>query len=267
MNWKKILPPEIDLKKLSFEDYKNFKNLYKVLEHINNDLTGPPGFNIFYRLLHYLLLYGSCCVIENKFPALSKCWKQLSSLFLKTKYYNEWLVYCWIFCDFPLNLITKEVFLDDYINFCLEINEFPEDHVHVKNFVTIMKNSRLGLYQEIASTNHITIYRELFTNKIITTVRSVPHYESGEIFLTRIISYLGNNFMIHDACSYPAIAKLQLEQMVGNKLKLFANGNNSITNYDSFMKLAGPYWMSCTHTNSEISILLPDEYLNYHKNQ
>lgn len=89
MNWKKILPPGINFKKLSFEEYKNFKNFYKILEHINNDLTGPPGFNIFHRLLHYLLFYGSCCIVENKFPSLSKCWKQLSSLFLETKYYNE----------------------------------------------------------------------------------------------------------------------------------------------------------------------------------
>ncbi len=267
MNWKKILPPGIDLKKLSFEDYKNFKNFYKILEHINNDLTGPHGFKIFYRLLHCLLFYGSCCIVENKFPSLSKCWKQLSSLFLETKYSNEWLVHCWIFCDFPLNLITKEVFLDHYMNFCLKINGFPEDYVHVKNFVTIMKNSRLGLYQEIASTNHTTKYMELFTNQIVTTVRSVSYYEPGEIFLTRIISYLGNNFTIHDACSYPATAKLQLVGMVENKLKLFANSKNGITNYDNFMKLAGPYWMSCTHTNSKIPILSPDEYLNYYKNQ
>ena len=176
-------------------------------------------------------------------------------------------MHCWIFCDFPLNLITKEVFLDHYMNFCLEINGFPEDYVHVKNFVTIMKNSRLGLYQEIASTNHTTKYRELFTNQIVTTVRSVSYYEPGEIFLTRIISYLGNNFTIHDSCSYPATAKLQLVEMVENKLKLFANGKNGITNYDNFMKLAGPYWMSCTHTNSKIPILSPDEYLNYYKNQ
>ena len=127
MNWKKILPPGIDLKKLSFGDYKNFKNFYKILEHINNDLTGPPGFNIFYKLLHYLLFYSGCCISENKFPSLSKCSKELSSLFLKTKYYNEWLVYCWIFCDFPLNLITKEVLLDHYMDFCLKINGFPED--------------------------------------------------------------------------------------------------------------------------------------------
>ena len=142
----------------------------------------------------------------------------------------------------------------------------PEDYIHVKNFITIMKNSRLGLYQEIASTNDTTTYRELFSNQIVTTVRSVPYYESGEIFLTRIISYLGSNFMIHDSCSYPAIAKSQLVDMVKNKLKLFANDKNGITNYDNFMKLAGPYWMSCTHNNSEIPILLPDEYLNYYKN-
>jgi len=38
---------------------------------------------------------------------------------------------------------------------------------------------------------------------------------------------------------------------------------NEKIDYECFMKLAGPYWMSCTHKEDQ-PILLPDEYQYYH---
>lgn len=36
-----------------------------------------------------------------------------------------------------------------------------------------------------------------------------------------------------------------------------------VAQYESFMKLAGPYWMSCVTTNDEAPILPPDHYRTY----
>lgn len=264
MSWKSILPKEINFDKLSLEDCRNFKNFYELMESITNDIKGPPGYRIFYQFMHYLLFYGLCCIEEKMFPALNKCWDALAPQFLKSEYDCEWLVHCWVFCDFPLSLNKNDVLLDHFATFLLE-QGLPKDlNEHFCQFYSLMKSSRLGLYQEILSTSKVTKYRELFTNNVISTVRSVPYYEPGEIFLTRIISYLGNSFMIHDSKSYPTEARKTLEEMVRNKMHFISSSKNEVENYERFMKLAGPYWMSCTHTDQSTPILLPDEYTYYH---
>jgi len=261
MSWKNILPPEIDIDALSLDDCRNFKKFHALMDSITNDVKGPPGFRIFYQLMHYLLFYGVCCINENKFPALNKCWNKLSPLFLTDSYDCEWLVHCWIFCDFPLNENTNDVLLDHFSAFLLENPEIPTQiSEHIKQFCSIMKTSRLGLYQEILSTSKVTKYKELFSNNSISTVRSVPYYESGEIFLTRIVSFLGDTFSIHNSKSFPSEFKNNIEDMVKNKLFYVSETEDVVSDYELFMKLAGPYWMSCTHEDPSSPILQPDEY-------
>lgn len=265
MNWKNILPKEIDINNLSLEDCRNFKKFHGLIESIAKNTSGPPGYRIFYQFMHHLLFYGICCIEENKFPALSKCWSELSPLFLTPEYDCEWLVFCWMFCDFPLDLKKDEVLIDYFATFLLGQDDLPINYIeHFRHFHSIMKSSRLGLHQEILSTSKVTKYRELFTKNVISTVRSVPYYNSGEIFLTRIVSYLGDSFAIHDSKSYPPRFKDMVEDMVRNKMESISTENNETENYERFMKLAGPYWMSCTHGDESVQILLPDEYKNYY---
>jgi hypothetical protein len=267
MSWKRILPEGIAVKDLSLDDCRNFKKFYELMESLKNDVKGPVGYRLFYEFMHHLLFYAACCIEEKKFPVLNKCWDTLSPLFLTPDYDNEWLVFCWMFCDFPLNEETNEVLLDHFMQFLSDKTDLPSGfHDHLRQFHTIMKSSRLGLYQEILSTSKTTKYRELFTNNVISTVRSVPYYESGEIFLTRIISYLGDSFAIHDARCYPSSYKKYVEDMARNKMHFISSTSNEVTDYERFMKLAGPYWMSCTHTNQAVSILNPDEYKFYYYN-
>lgn len=260
MNWKKILPPEININKLTLDDCRNFKKFYEILEKVEN-VKGPKGFRIFYQHMHYLLLYAMVCIQENKFPALNKCWDKLSPLFLTDAYDCEWLVYCWIFCDFPLTKNGNEVLLDDFCAFVLQNKEITDFmHESIKQFSSTLKASRLGLYQEILSTSKVTKYRELFTNRSVSTVRSVSDYESGEIFLTRLVSFLGDTFSIHDSKSFPSQYKNTLENMVRNKLFFISDTDDEVFDYERFMKLAGPYWMSCTHNDDSVPILDPDEF-------
>lgn len=260
MNWKNILPPGINIKDLSLDDCRNFKKFHHLLESIAN-VRGPKGFQVFHQILHYLLFYGMACIHENKFPALNKCWNKLSPLFLTDSYDCEWLVYCWMFCDFPINQQGDDVLLDSFSAFTLEDPELPNSmRESIQKFCSIMKASRLGLYQEILSTSKVTKYQELFINKPISTVRSIPYYEPGEIFLTRLVSFLGDTFAIHDSKSFPSEYKNILEDMVRDKLHYIDETESEINDYQRFMKLAGPYWMSCTHEEPSIQILLPDEY-------
>jgi hypothetical protein len=91
------------------------------------------------------------------------------------------------------------------------------------------------------------------------------YYEPGEIFLTRIISYMGDNFAIHDPMNYPSKHKKHIEDMVRNKMDFIQLTKNEVSDYQAFMKLAGPYWMSCTHATAKSDLILdPDEYTFYH---
>jgi hypothetical protein len=264
MNWKSILPKEISTSKLSLDECRNFKKFYDLMNSIAANAKAPPGHRTIYTFLHYLLFYGLCCIEEKNFPALNKCWNALSPIFLTDEYDCEWLVHCWIFCDFPLESNKQDVLLDHFTNFLLKQGIPGDLEMHLHQFSSIMRSSRLGLYQEILSTSKITKYKELFTNNVISTVRSVPYYENGEIFLTRIISYMGDSFAIHDSKSYPAEVKRTLENMVRDKMHFISSEKNEIDNYEKFMKLAGPYWMSCTHADQSTAILSPDEYKYYH---
>ncbi len=261
MNWLEILPESLKVQNLTLQECRNFKHFYNVL---NREVRGPVGFQRFHKLLLLLLMYGIACVEDKKFPALNNCWNSLSPLFLTPEYDSEWFVHCWIFCDFPLDPKTDKVLLDYFVEDSLGQSDLNrETRQDLIQFQAIMKSSRLGLYQGILSTSKVTKYKELFTNRVISTVRSCPEYESGEIFVARIIYYLGDSFTIHDSRSYPPEYKTMLEDMVENKLFFISETKNLSDDYERFMKLAGPYWMSCTHPG-DVQILDPDEYLRYY---
>lgn len=260
MNWTKNLPQGIKLSDLSLDECRNFKQFFAEI----NNIVGPPGFKSARLFLYNMLVYTMCCIQENKFPTLNKCWEQLCPIFATPEYDNEWLVYCWIMCDLPLETGSDKALLDHYIEFMLANSTLSKAKTeNLKQFYTAMKSSRLGLYQVISSTSGTTKYQELFTGNIINTIRSVPYYEIGEIFVTRIISYLDASFTVHDSPSYPPEYKDILEDMVSNKLFYISETDDEAQDYEKFMKLAGPYWMSCTHQNQAVEIFNPNHYLTY----
>ena len=163
MNWTKNLPQGIKVSDLSFDECRNFKQFFAEI----NNITGPPGFKSARLFLYNMLAYAICCMKDNKFPALNKCWDQLYPIFATPEYDNEWLVYCWIFCDLPLELGNDKVLLDHYIEFMLASNTLSDAKIeNLKQFYKVMRPSRLGLYQVISSTSETTKYQELFTRNI-----------------------------------------------------------------------------------------------------
>ncbi len=105
-------------------------------------------------------------------------------------------------------------------------------------------------------------FRELFTGKIIKIENTIPEYESGEIFLTRLVEVGEKIYSFGDPKCWPKEYKLQLENMIKRKLFYF-EAPSIEEQYEQFMKHAGPYWMSCVVTDEDCPILQPNHYLSY----
>jgi hypothetical protein len=69
--------------------------------------------------------------------------------------------------------------------------------------------------------------------------------------------------MFGDPKGFPKETRSSVENMVANKLCYFDDEETPIAQYETFMKLAGPYWMSCVAENDELPILDPDHNLTY----
>lgn len=256
-NWMDILPVDVD--KLTLNELRNFKNFHSLF---TEKMTGPKGWCDYMRKFKFLQFFAIASIEENKYPALTKCWREMEAKFFSDEIFDDYLfIPSWIYFDFPLD--SKGTTLLDEFEIFLKEEKRLEDF---ELFINEMKKSRLGLYQEVMSTKKVTKFKELITGKVISTTRSVPDYGNGEIFLTRIVEYKGEFFQFGDPKCWPSDYKNQIQDMVLNKLFYFEGDEFSEKeNYKRFMKLAGPYWFSCVCTNEEIDILDPDHFYSYWK--
>jgi hypothetical protein len=103
----------------------------------------------------------------------------------------------------------------------------------------------------------------LISGRTISTFPSVDHYENGEILLTRAIRHGDQVFLWGDPKGFPKEKKSDIEGMVRRKLFYFDEQKTPAAQFEAFMKLAGPYWMSCVTPNEDVDILDPDHYLTY----
>ncbi|SLM31577.1 hypothetical protein MTBBW1_370001 [Desulfamplus magnetovallimortis] len=258
-NWLEALKKmNLDPNKLEFKELKAFRDLEL---YLNKPVKGTKEFKYLIYCFRYLTSFALMTIYENRFSSLSNCWYELERLFLHDETFDdEVFVQSWIFCDFPVNANKKTVL--DYFE---EIFVDNEDNLNIfKNFIESMKKSRLGLYQEILSSKKIIKFRELFTGKIVKAENTIPKYEKGEIFLTRLVEIGEKTYLFGDPKCWPKEYKAQLEFMVETKLFYF-QGSTIEEKYEQFMKHAGPYWMSCVVSDQNIPILQPDHYLTYFK--
>jgi len=98
---------------------------------------------------------------------------------------------------------------------------------------------------------------------VVSAFPSIEHYGKGEILLIRTMTYGEQAFMFGNPKGFPKEAKNQVEDMVLNKLFYFDDETTTIAQYQTFMKLAGPYWMSCVTQDEDAPILDPDHYRAY----
>lgn len=254
--WLKALKQtKIDIDQLSLKQLKDFKDFDR---YLNQDLPENPEERYIVYSFRNLTFFALSSIYDNQFLPLTKCWNELNTLFLESKIFeDEVFVQSWIFCDFPLD--RTKTLLQCFSEFT---KKSGSDYFQV--FSEQMKKTRFGLYQEIFTSSTIIKFRELFTGAVIEAVNTIPEYEKGEIFLTRFIEINGKTYNICDPKCWPQEYKSALEEMIAAKLFYF-DGPTTQAQYEKFMKLAGPYWMSCVNPDQNAPILSPDHYLSYFK--
>ncbi len=254
--WMEILP--VAPEKLSLEELRSFRQFYDFIQM--KDMTAPATVTAAYRAFRFLYFYGAILLHERRYASLNRCWDDLRARFSRFPAFEDGVfLESWIFIDFPLDLTGRTV-LDEFAAFCSSI---PEAQAELGSFIENARRSRLGLHQEIISTGRTTKYRELITGKVTSTLRSVPEYEHGEIFLGRIIASGSDRFLLGDPKCFPPTKLDSLTSMVSRRLE-GVPGDTIVEKYEFFMKHAGPYWMSCVCGEYDDEVLAPNHFRAYY---
>jgi hypothetical protein len=252
-----MLPGRLPLARYSLEELRSAKAAHAFL---TEDVDGPEGFGECLRSFRFLLFYGIACVAENKYPPLTRCWKDLEKLFMSDPAFEDGVfVQSWILMDMPFGP-AGETALDYFEKFLDGVEEAPR----FQPFVDAARKSRLGLHQDVMRTKQVAKFRELLSGKVTEAFPSVEEYGKGEILLTRMLAYKDQVFVWGDPKGFPREKKKHIEDMVLDKMMVYADMHDPPElQYEKFMKLAGPYWMSCVTHNEETPILEPDRYTMY----
>jgi hypothetical protein len=254
--WLSILPGNLDPSRFTLDELRSVKAVHALL---TEKIKGPPGFPEYMRAYRFLLFFGLACVAENKYPALTRCWKELEELFMSDPAFQDGVfVQSWALMDFPFGP-ERQTVLDYFDEFLKGIEAGPG----FQRFIDEARRSRLGLYQDAGRTKTVANFRELISGRTISAFPSVEAYGKGEILLTRAIRHGEQVFLWGDPKGFPKEMKSQIEDMVLGKLVYFIEETTPEAQFEAFMKLAGPYWMSCVTKNEAVPILAPDHYRTY----
>lgn len=253
--WHVLLPGGLSPAASSLDELRAAKGAHAFL---TERIPGPEPIAEMIRAFRYLRFFGVACVAEDKYPPLTRCWQELDSLFMRDPAFDDGVfVQSWALLDFPFGP-KRETALDYFEQF-LSGTDGAE---RWQPFITAARSSRLGLYQDVKRTKTAGTFRELFTGRELSVFRSVDEYEPGEIFLTRMMTAGDQIFMFANPKCFPRDRRRQIEDMVRDKMCFFEPAPIPDA-YETFMKLAGPYWMSCVTSDQDAPILDPDHYRTY----
>jgi hypothetical protein len=259
IEWHAILPGGKAPAACSLEELRAAREVHAFL---TEPIDAPDGIADFVLAFRLLLFFGVGCVAEDKYPALTRCWKDLDRRFMSDPAFLEPVfVQAWILMDFPFGPGGRTV-VDCFEEFLAG----TEAGAQVRPFIASARASRLGLHQDVLRTRKVARFRELVTGNVIDVLPTVEEYTKGEILLSRAVSYDGKTFFLGDPAGFPREAKRKIERMVLDKLIFLREPGEKRSipeQCDRFMRLAGPYWMSCITKNEDAPILDPDRYLSY----
>ncbi|MGA3124003.1 MAG: hypothetical protein ABSF69_24865 [Polyangiaceae bacterium] len=253
--WLSILPGGLDPAQFSLDELRSVREVHAFL---SERIDGPQGIVEYIRGFRFLLFFGLACIAQDKYPPLTRCWKDLERLFMSDPAFDDGVfVQSWILMDFPFGPEGQTTL--DYFEIFLKGAEVAP---RFQRFVDEARKSRLGLHQDVMRTKKVAKFRELLSGNVISAFPSVEEYGKGEILLTRAMAYGNQVFLFGNPKGFPKETKTHLEDMVLNKL-YFDDEATLEAQYEAFMKLAGPYWMSCVTKNDDTPILQPDHYRTY----
>lgn len=225
---------------------------------LTENVPGPEQFAQYIRAFRYLMFFGIACVAEDKYPPLTRCWKDLERRFMRDPGFDDGVfVQSWVLIDFPFGP-SGETALDYFEAFLKGTDAGSQ----FQPFIDAARKSRLGLHQDVMRTKKVAKFRELLSGKVIEAFPSVDDYGKGEILLIRAMTCGDQVFFFGNPKGFPKEKKEQIEDMVLDKLFDF-EGDDPIAQYEAFMKLAGPYWMSCVCSDADAPVLAPDHYRTY----
>ncbi|MGA2451399.1 MAG: hypothetical protein ABTD50_22305 [Polyangiaceae bacterium] len=256
-SWFSMLPGGLPPSQYSLDELRSVKDAHAFLsEHIE----GPEDVSECVRAFRFLLFFGIACIAEDKHPPLTRCWKDLEKLFMCDPAFEDGVfVESWILMDFPFGPNGQTAL--DYFEDFLRGSDVTHDFLP---FIDAARKSRLGLHQDVMRTKKVAKFRELLSGRVTSALPSVEKYGEGEILLARMMAYKDTVFVFGNPKGFPKETKERLEDMVLDKLFLNFDAEEALeTQYEKFMKLAGPYWMSCVTKNEAIPILAPDHYQTY----
>ena len=251
--WLQRIP--VDPNKLSLDELRYFK---EVDAFLSESVSGPEGLVYFLRCFKLLTIFAVTCVAKNHYPPLTRCWNELEKFFIdKTAFQDVVFVQAWIFFDFPFGK-DGETLLDFYEEYLKK--EIKNDKFQY--FVDQMRKTRMGLYRELLSSRKTIKFRELITEQTTTIARNDEACEKGEIFLTRLVEFKGQILQFGGAKRFPKADKSKLLKLVRENLTCF-NGSTEKEQYENFMKLAGPFWLSFLTSNASFPLLKSTHYQHY----
>lgn len=259
--WTAILPGGRSPSNYSLDDLRAAKAAHAFL---TEELPGPPAIADYIRAFRFLLFFGIACVAEDKYPPLTRCWKDLERRFMRDPAFDDGVfVQSWVLLDFPFGP-SGETALDYFEAFLKGTEVGPQ----LRPFIEDARRSRLGLHQDVKRTKSVGKFRELLSGKVTDAFPSVDEYGKGEIFLIRAMPCGDEVFFFGNPKGFPKERKEQIEDMVLDKLFAFhaalqLDAEDPLAQYERFMKLAGPYWMSCVCSDEDAPILDPDHYATY----
>ncbi len=259
--WMSMVPGGKVLPSMTLEQLRSVKVNHRLL---TEGFPGPPVIGYSIRSFRFLRLFALACIAEDKHPALTRCWKELDRLFMRDPALsNEFFVPSWVLFDFPCGPARQTV-LDHFQRFAEEAGRAE----HFAPFIEAAAGSRLGLYQEVLRSGSQIKYRELLSGRVVYAHASIESGSSGEIVLGRLVELDGQNYFFGDVQTFPAGHRAHIEGMVERKLFCVEDEATSADElYETFMRLAGPYWMSVVASNEATPILDPDHYRSYHRSE
>ena len=257
--WHAILPGGQGAAAYSLDDLRAAKQVHSFLTEA---IPGPEEFGELLRAFRYLLFFGVACVAEDKYPPLTRCWKDLERRFMGDPRFDDGVfVQGWILLDFPFGPAGQTA-LDYFEAFIEGTDAAPK----MKTFIDAARKSRLGLHQDVMRTKNTAKFRELLSGKVVSAFPSVVEYGKGEILLVRTIASGDQVFIFGNPTGFPKEAKDRIEDMVLNKLFALDEcrvADDPVDQFEMFMKLAGPYWMSCVCSDTNAPVLAPGHYRTY----
>ncbi|WP_437896226.1 hypothetical protein [Sorangium sp. So ce124] len=254
--WRSILPGNLDPSRFTLDELRSAKAAHAFL---TEKIEGPPGFAEYMRAYRFLLFFGIVCVVEDKYPAFTRCWKEIEALFTGDPMFEDGVfAQSWVLMDFPFGP-ERQTALDYFEEFL----EGTEVGPGFQRLIDEARKSRLGLYYDVGRTKTVASLRELLSGRTLSAVPSTDGREPGEILLIRAIRHGDQVFLWGDPKSFSGEMKGRIETMVRDKLFYFSEEPTPEAQFEAFMKRAGPYWMSCVTKNDAIPILDPDHYRTY----